>query len=105
MCIRDSDGGVTVFKFGFIDKQQGYSLNSVFGLKYCGKIQTAEQLRKYKYQYYNGHGIGIPSDISLGDNMYADVNNDGKLDQNDIVYLGTDDPKISFSFNVGAEWK
>ena len=37
--------------------------------------------------------------------MYADVNNDGKLDQNDIVYLGTDDPKISFSFNVGAEWK
>ena len=59
-------GGVTVFKSGFIDKQQGYSLNSVFGLKYCGKIQTEEQLRKYKYQYYNGNGIGIPSDIRLG---------------------------------------
>jgi len=45
-------GGVTVFKSGFVDKQQGYSLNSVFGLKYCGKIQTEEQLRKYIYKYY-----------------------------------------------------
>ena len=97
-------GGVTVFKSGFIDKQQGYSLNSVFGLKYCGKIQTEEQLRKYKYQYYNGNGIGIPSDIRLGDNMYEDVNGDGVLDEKDYVYLGSDDPKISYSFNLGLEW-
>lgn len=37
--------------------------------------------------------------------MYQDVNGDGKLDANDYVYLGTDDPKIQFSFNFGAEWK
>lgn len=97
-------GGVTVLKSGYVDKQQGYSLNSIFGLKHCGKIQTEEQLRKYRYQYYNGNGIGMPQEIRLGDNMYEDVNKDGKLDENDYVYLGSDDPKISYSFNVGVEW-
>ena len=31
-------GGVTVLSSGFKDKQQGYPLNSVFGLRYIGKI-------------------------------------------------------------------
>ena len=37
--------------------------------------------------------------------MYEDVNGDGKLDTNDFVYLGSDDPKIQFSMNAGLEWK
>lgn len=97
-------GGVTVLKSGFVEQQQNYPLNSVFGLKYCGKIQTEEQLRKYIYKYYNGNGINMPKNLRLGDNMYEDVNNDGQLDEKDYVYLGTDDPKISYSFNVGIEW-
>ena len=36
--------------------------------------------------------------------MFEDVNGDGKLDMDDIVYLGTDDPKIQFSLNAGLEW-
>jgi len=67
---------------------------------------TEEERQKYLYRFLTGNTIGLTEqNFRLGDNMYADVNNDGKLDQNDIVYLGTDDPKISFSFNVGAEWK
>lgn len=37
--------------------------------------------------------------------MYEDVNKDGKLTQDDLVFLGTDDPKLSFSFNFGFEWR
>lgn len=37
--------------------------------------------------------------------MYEDVNKDGKLTQDDLVFLGSDDPKYSFSFNFGCEWK
>ena len=75
-------------------------------LRYAGKAQTEEERQKYLYRFLTGNTIGLTEqNFRLGDNMYADVNNDGKLDQNDIVYLGTDDPKISFSFNVGAEWK
>lgn len=98
-------GGVTVLSSGFQGKQQNYALNSIFGLRYAGKIQNEEQLQKYLYRFQSSSTIGIPSDLRLGDNMYADINNDGKLDYNDYVYLGTDDPKISYSFNLGAEWK
>lgn len=98
-------GGVTVLKSGFVSKQQGYPLNSVFGLRYTGKIQNEEQLKKYLNRFLDGNTVGLTQDIRLGDNMFEDVNKDGKLDQNDYVYLGTDDPKISFSFNMGFNWK
>ena len=32
----------------------------------------------------------MPKDLRLGDNMYEDVNGDGKLDEKDYVYLGSD---------------
>lgn len=97
-------GGVTVLSSGFKDKQQGYPLNSVFGLRYIGKIQNEEERLKYLYRYLASNTIGLTSDIRVGDNMFEDVNKDGKLDYNDYVYLGSNDPKISFSFNAGLEW-
>src|SRR5690606_12032588 len=38
-------------------------------------------------------------------NMYADVNGDGVLNMDDLVYLGTDDPQVSYSFNASASYK
>lgn len=98
-------GGTTVLKAGFQSTQQGYPLNSIFGYRCTGKIQNEEQRQKYLYRYLSGNTIGLTNDIRLGDNMFEDVNNDGRIDENDLVYLGTDDPKIQFSFNLGAEWK
>lgn len=97
-------GGATVLASGFKDKQQGYPLNSIFGLRYTGKIQNEEQRQKYLYRFLTGNTVGLTNDIRVGDNMFEDVNKDGKLDYNDYVYLGTNDPKISFSFNFGVEW-
>lgn len=37
-------GATSVLKSGFVGKQQGYPLNSYFGLRYVGKIQTQEEL-------------------------------------------------------------
>ncbi len=99
------NGGVDVLRAGFVKAQQGYPLNSVFGLRYAGKIQTEEQLEAYMTKYYDNNGIGMPNNLRLGDHMYADVNGDGKLDHNDYVYLGSNDPEISYSFNAGLSWK
>ena len=100
------NGGDAVIKSGVVSNREGYPLNSVFGLKYCGKIQTQDQLDKYINQYANGNNnIAMPGNLRLGDNMYEDVNKDGKLTEADYVYLGTDDPKVSFSFNAGLSWK
>lgn len=98
-------GGTTVIRQGLQSTQQGYPLNSVFGLRYTGKIQNEEQRQKYLYRFLSGNTIGLTNEIRLGDNMFEDVNGDGKLTSEDLVYLGSDDPKISYSFNVGAEWK
>ena len=102
--LTDNGGGVTITD-GVRSDREGYPLNSVFGLKYVGKIQNDEQLEKYLYRYTGNNTIDMPTNLRLGDNMYEDVNGDGKLTEEDYVFLGTDDPKISFSFNGGLEWK
>lgn len=99
------NGGSGAIESGVKSNREGYALNSVFGLRYCGKIQTEEQLKKYEGRYADNNTIGISKGmLRLGDNMFEDVNKDGKLDYNDYVYLGTDDPKMQFSFNLGVEW-
>jgi TonB-linked SusC/RagA family outer membrane protein len=100
------NGGDGSLKPGVRSNREGYPLNSVFGLRYCGKIQNEEQLQKYMNRFGgNNNTISMPSNLRVGDNMYEDVNGDGKLTAEDMVYLGTDDPKVQFSFNFGVEWK
>lgn len=102
------NGGSGAKGFGLRSDQEGYPLNSIWGLRYMGKIENEEQLAKYKARYKNGStyatGRGNIDQVRVGDNMFEDVNGDGKLDLDDLVYLGTDDPKIQFSFNAGLEW-
>lgn len=99
------NGGTATIKDGLRSDREGYPLNSIFGLKYAGKIQNEEQLEKYQYRYNGKNTLDMPTALRLGDNMFEDVNGDGKLTEEDFVYLGTDDPKISFSVNGGLEWK
>lgn len=97
-------GTTSILGPGLKGTMQGYALNSYFGYKCIGKIQNTEQLKEYTDKYREGNNIGWNGDLRLGDNMYADVNGDGKLTTEDVVYLGTNDPKISYSINAGLEW-
>jgi TonB-linked SusC/RagA family outer membrane protein len=97
-------GGTSVLAHGFRGQQQGYPLNSIFGYKYIGKVQTEEQRQEYLAKYLVGNTIGLTDAIRLGDNMYEDSNGDGVLDYNDLHWLGSDDPKISYSFHLGVNW-
>lgn len=98
-------GGTTVLSSGYKSTMQGYPLKSIFGLRYAGKIQNEEQLVAYKTKYFENNAVNMPSNLRVGDNMYCDENGDGKLDEKDYIYLGSDTPEISYSFNLGAEWK
>lgn len=98
-------GGSGVIQAGMRSDREGYPLRSIFGLRYCGKIENEEMLAKYKARYQETSQVGNIRMLRVGDNMFEDVNKDGKLTADDYVYLGTDDPKIQFSFNFGAEWK
>ncbi|MCD8313859.1 MAG: TonB-dependent receptor [Bacteroidales bacterium] len=98
-------GGSATITNGYVSNREGYPLNALFGLRYAGKIENEEMLNAYIDKYYNNNGIGMPSYLRVGDNMFEDANGDGKLDENDYVYLGSADPEISFSFSAGLEWK
>lgn len=97
--------GTTVRTSGYTSNMVGYGLNSLFGLRFGGKIQNEEQLQAYEAKYYNNNGIGMPSNLRVGDNMYCDENGDGVLNEQDYIYLGSSDPEISYSFNLGLSWK
>lgn len=101
----DLGGSANIVSGQYVSNREGYPLNSLFGLRYGGKIQNEEQLEAYISRYYNNNGIGMPSELRLGDNMFVDENHDGRLDENDYVYLGSDTPEIQYSFNVGFAWK
>ena len=97
--------GTTVKSSGYTSNMVGYGISSLFGLRYAGKIQNEEQLAAYTALYYPNNGIGMPSNLRVGDNMYCDENGDGRLDENDYIFLGSSEPEISYSFNFGASWK
>lgn len=103
--IVDFGGQNLITQGGLIANLESYPLNSIFGLQYDGRIQTEDQRQQYLDTYNAGNGIGLTSAVRVGDNMYKDVNGDGTLNYDDLVYLGTDNPKISYSFNAGAAYK
>ncbi|HJT72663.1 MAG TPA: SusC/RagA family TonB-linked outer membrane protein, partial [Chitinophaga sp.] len=94
---------------------EGYPIGSYFGLKYAGRIQDQKTLDDYKQLLFasggniagglNANSTDPRNSLRIGDNMFKDVNGDGKLTfPEDAVFLGTDIPRISFSFNAGFQW-
>jgi len=101
----DLGGSATIVNNAFVSNREGYPLNSIFGLQYGGKIENETQRQAYYDKYYEGNTVGLTSDIRVGDNMFVDQTGDGKLTEEDYIYLGTDTPEVQFSFNFGAQYK
>lgn len=73
----------------------GYNdpLHAVYGWKTDGLIRSASDIPKSQSGAY------------VGNIKYVDVNGDGKLDINDVQYLGNTDPKGTFGFNNNFRYK
>jgi TonB-linked SusC/RagA family outer membrane protein len=92
-------GGEDAASTGLVHARQGYPVNSYFGYKTLGWIQGQAELEEYK------EIEGVHPQIGIGDAKYADINNDGKIDDEDIIYLGNSDPRYRFGLNLSAKWK
>ncbi|MEI3802638.1 MULTISPECIES: SusC/RagA family TonB-linked outer membrane protein [unclassified Chitinophaga] len=105
---------------------EGYALNSYFGFKYDGRIQTDKEAADYASLVPGSSIPNMPGATQMikGINRYKDINGDGRLtnaganqyllgkkDANgnpipdgDVVYLGRSDPRYVYAVNFGGEW-
>lgn len=87
---------------------EGYPLNSYWGLHYVGHlISNDEELASYRSMLENADGTKLPETqyLKVGDAMYADMDGDGDVDYDDIIYLGDAAPHYSYAINVNLAWK
>ena len=78
----------------------GNPVDGVYGRKSLGIIQTQEQLNWYKETV-----PATASNAKLGDEMYADMNNDGTISSQDYICYGSIQPKYYYGMNIGVEYK
>ncbi|MBO9731193.1 MAG: TonB-dependent receptor [Chitinophaga sp.] len=74
----------------------GYPYSSLFGYQAEGYFQTAAEVSQHAFQH---------PQTGPGDLRYKDVNGDHKIDNADLVYLGSTDPQFSYGIDAGFAWK
>ena len=74
----------------------GYSVQGFYGWVVEGIFQSAEEVSKHAKQ---------TAATAPGDLKFKDLNGDGKIDNDDRQFLGSFIPKITYAFNLGANYK
>ncbi len=74
--------------YGYV---KGYPLNSLWGFQYAGVWKSNEEVQRNSYTKARATRGGT---TQLGYPTYVDINHDGVLNSDDIVYLGNADPVL-----------
>lgn len=94
----------------------GKRLGEIWGYKTYGLAKNQEEMDRHLASLPNGgqNTIGsVHSNWGAGDLMYADLNNDGKIDggsgvlgdMGDKVVIGNSTPRYAIGINLGADYK
>src|SRR5882724_5583510 len=75
--------------------QPGQALGAFFGYKVAGLFQSWDDVNKSATQ----------QDAAPGRFKYADVDHNGKIDNNDRTFFGNPNPKFSAGLNISANYK
>jgi TonB-linked SusC/RagA family outer membrane protein len=83
--------------------QVGHPYNAFFGYQRLGIFQNEQEIQNYK----NKSGQMIQPDARPGDFIWADLNGDGKItnDNLDKTFLGSNIPKYTYGFTVNLDYK
>ncbi|MDU1892501.1 MAG: TonB-dependent receptor [Dysgonomonas sp.] len=79
--------GAQYIMYGY---EKGRPLNALWGMKYAGVWKNQQEIEENKYT--KRYASSVAAYYSPGRQRYIDQNNDGILDNKDIVYLGNADP-------------
>lgn len=75
-------------------------MSPLYGWRTDGIFHSLDEVRNYK-----SNGKVLQPDAYPGNKRYVDVNGDGVLDDNDIVYLGNSEPAMNFGFGTSVRYK
>ncbi|MBD2703695.1 TonB-dependent receptor [Spirosoma sp. BT702] len=95
------DGGVGANQQYTTRTDNGQPVGSFYVLQVLGVFQSDEEIANYK----NTGGQAIQPTASPGDFRYQDTNGDGRIDDNDRVFVGSYQPKAYFGLNLGLTFK
>ncbi|MFA6087750.1 MAG: TonB-dependent receptor [Mucilaginibacter sp.] len=76
--------------------REGYSYNSIYGLQAEGFFKDAQDVASHAKQF---------GTVAPGDLKYKDQNNDGFINDNDKVVLGSTIPRYTFGVNFNSSYK
>jgi TonB-linked SusC/RagA family outer membrane protein len=94
--------------------KQGQPIGSFFGFRYLGVYPTdADAIARDAEGnlLYDSDGAPIPMTylssytFKGGDAKYEDINHDGKIDLNDVVYIGDSNPEFIGGFGTSISYK
>ncbi len=77
----------------------GQALGSFYGYEYEKVYYSDEEALEHLYSYTADN---IP--FHAGDAKYVDQNSDGKIDENDKIFIGNPFPALTYGINLGAEF-
>lgn len=85
---------------GDIRNQEGYSVNSIYGLKCTGFINSQDEA-----DYINENCPQFGSTVYPGDLKYEDINGDGKITTDDKTIIGSTVPRYTYSGTINVDYK
>lgn len=79
----------------FYRAQDGLPVGYFWGYKTAGVFQNQQQIDDY----------GAQPNAAPGDVIYQDINNDGKIDDNDNTMIGNPNPDFTYGFSLSGNYK
>ncbi len=78
--------------------EPGHPLNSFYGFKMVGIYQNQQEIDNYL--------TGAPHpEVKPGDIKFQDLDGNGIINDNDRTYIGNPNPRFTYGFNLGANYK
>jgi len=85
-----------VNRTGLTVSREGSPINSIFGLEAEGLFQSDDEVTNHAKQF---------GSVKAGDIKYKDQNNDGIINDNDNVIIGSTIPRYTFGTTLNASYK
>ncbi|MBQ7423718.1 MAG: TonB-dependent receptor [Prevotella sp.] len=90
---------------GLVISDEGLPLYTFYGYKFLGVYSEDDFSGVENGRYVGNKRLPNETAYQPGDAIYADLNNDGKIDENDKTDIGNPFPKFTYGLNLSADWK